>query len=176
VRAYARTLSPSAAAIEAGYGRKSASKRAWRLLRRPEVREAIDRLQEQRLSHENLSAQRVLQELARVAFADLRGLVDSEGRLKPVSEWTPEQGAAVAQCDVILGNADMGDHRRDRVVRVKGWDKTKALEMLAKHFSLLADKTEISGGITISWLPPEADANVVPADDMKRLPPAKDPA
>jgi hypothetical protein len=42
-------------------------------------------------------------------------------------------------------------------------------------FSLLADKTEVTGGITISWLSPEADADVVPADDMKRLPPAKDP-
>jgi phage terminase small subunit len=176
VQAYARSLNATQAAVEAGYATPSARKRGWRLMRRPEIRNAVARLQEQRLSDENISAARTLEELRRVAFADIRGVFDAEGRLKPVADWTPEQGAAVAQCEVIWGDADLGHHRRDRVVRVRTWDKVKALELLAKHFALLADKTEVSGSITISWLPPEADANVVPADDVKRLPPAKDPA
>jgi len=45
-----------------------------------------------------------------------------------------------------------------------------------KHFSLLVDRAEVSGGITISWLPAEANGEVVSAGDVKRLPPAKDPA
>jgi phage terminase small subunit len=172
VRAYVRTLSPSAAAVEAGYPKKSAGKRAWYLLRRPEIRDAISRLQEQRLADEGLSAARVLEELRRVAFADIRSLYDDQGRLKPVSEWTPEDAAAVAQCEVIVGNADAGDRRRDRVVRVKAWDKTKALELLARHFALLTDKAEVSGQITISWLPsePAPPVETVEAEDVRRLP------
>jgi hypothetical protein len=58
---------------------------------------------------------------------------------------------------------------------VKAWDKVKALELLAKHFALLVDKTEVTGGITISWLPAVGNGDVVPADVVKRLPSAKRP-
>jgi phage terminase small subunit len=163
-------LSPTAAAVEAGYPKKSAGKRAWYLMRRPEIREAISQLQEERLADADLSAARVLEELRRVAFADFRALFDTKGRLKPVSEWMPEQAAAVAQCEGISGNADAGDQRHDCVVRVKTWDKTKALEILAKHFGLLMDKTEVMGGIAISWLPANSEIEVVAAESVQRVP------
>jgi hypothetical protein len=31
------------------------------------------------------------------------------------------------------------------------WDKPKALEMLAKHFGLLLERVEHSGGIELKW-------------------------
>jgi phage terminase small subunit len=163
VRAYVRTLSPSAAAIEAGYGKKSAGKRAWHLLRRAEIREAIARLQDQRLSDENLSAARVLQELRRVALADIRSLYNADGTLKNITEWTAEMGAAVQEASVQLGPAGT------RVLKVRFWDKTKALEMLAKHLQLLIERTEVSGGLTISWLPPER-GDVIDAVPLSALP------
>jgi phage terminase small subunit len=170
VRAYARTLSPSAAAVEAGYAKKSAGKRAWYLLRRPEIRDAIAQLQERRLAHENLSAARVLEELRRLAFADLRSLYREDGSLKDIHEWTAEQGSAVQEVSVQQSAAGV------RVLKVRYWDKTKALEMLAKHYKLTAEHTEVSGGITISWLPAETNPDVVPAESVKRLAAAKEPA
>jgi phage terminase small subunit len=176
VRAYVRTLSPSAAAVEAGYGEKSAGKRAWHLLRRREIREAIAALQAQRLADEGLSAQRVLEELRRLAFADVRSLYRDDGTLKDIQEWTAEHGAAVQEVTLQLG--PMGS----KVMKVRLWDKAKSLELLCKHFQLTADRTEVSGGITISWLPPEGAApqavegEIVPMNGVKRLPPAKDPA
>jgi phage terminase small subunit len=157
-------LSATAAAVEAGYSRTSANKRGWYLLRRPEIREAVARLQKQRVCDEDISAKRTLEELRRVALADIRSLYSADGTLKPIHEWTAEQGSAVQEASIQLGPAGT------RVLKVRFWDKTKALEMLAKHLQLLVERTEISGGLTISWLPPER-ADVVDAAPAPALPP-----
>jgi phage terminase small subunit len=143
-------------------------------MQRPEIRQAIGDAQARRLADGELSALRVLEELRRVAFADVRRLYDEDGRLRPVKEWAEEDAAALAQFEVLTGSGSGGGAKPDRVLKVRMWDKTKALELLAKHFALLVDKTEVNGGITVSWLPAEANAEVVRAQDVKRLLPAKD--
>jgi phage terminase small subunit len=177
VRAYAKSLNGTQAALDAGYSvqgnRQKASQIAWRVMKHPEVRKAIDGLQERSKLDNSLSAQRVLEELRRIAFVDVRELYDEDGVLKPIKQWSNEHGAAVQQLDVVSnGNADKGDGKRDRVLKVRTWDKTKALEMLAKHYALTVERTEISGGITVSWLPPEsAPAPVVEGTVVRALPP-----
>jgi hypothetical protein len=114
-----------------------------------------------------VSSQRVLEELRRLALADFRSFYREDGTLKPIAEWTAEMGAAVQEVTVQLGPAGT------RVLKARFWDKTKALEMLAKHLALLVERTEVSGGLTISWLPPERgeviDAESQPAS--RALPP-----
>lgn len=180
VRAYAQSLNATQAAMDAGYcstSAKTASQAAWRVMRLPEVRAAIEALRARASMDDTLNAQRVLEELRRLAFADVRGLYDDHGQLKPIVEWTQEQGSAVQEVQVALGPAG------SKVLKVRYWDKTKALEMLAKHLSLLVEKTEVSGGITISWLPPEGAPSPVatPAVEgevvasSRALPPVGDP-
>lgn len=53
-----------------------------------------------------LTADRVLEELRRVAFLDPRGFRDERGRLKPMNELTPDQAAALESHQVV--------HRCDR--------------------------------------------------------------
>jgi phage terminase small subunit len=179
VRAYAKTLNGTQAVLDAGYAakdRQQASQTAWRVMKNPQVREAIQGLEERGKLDNSLSAKRVLEELRRIAFVDVRELYDDEGRLKPIKDWSSEHGAAVQQLDVVSnGNADKGDGKRDRVLKVRTWDKTKALEMLAKHYALTVERTEISGGITVSWLPPQAAATpVVEGTVVKALGPGDD--
>ncbi len=100
---------------------------------------------------EELTAKRVLEELRRLAFADIRGLFTEEGNLKPLHTLTPEQAAAIASFEIVTKNVTAGDGHVDTVCKIKAWDKTRSLEMLAKHFALLTEKIEHSGGIDIKW-------------------------
>ena len=102
-----------------------------------------------------LTAQRVLLEMARLAFVDARSFWDETGNLKPFSELTADQGAALAGFEAIIKNAKAGDGITDEIHKIKIWDKPRALEMLAKHFGLLTDKVEHSGDIEISWKSPQ---------------------
>lgn len=48
-----------------------------------------------------LAASRVLEEIRRVAFADVRRLFDEFGNVKPISEWTDDEPAAIASIQMV---------------------------------------------------------------------------
>ena len=171
VRAYAKTLNATQAAVDAGYAggdRDRCSQAAWRVMKQPEVRAAIEGLKERATLDGTLSAKRVLEELRRLAFCDLRSLYGDDGHIKPLKDWTAEQGSTIQEAHVAMVNGTP-------VLKVRFWDKTKALEMLAKHYTLTSEKTELTGTITISWLAPERDVPpTVEGEVVKALPPAQD--
>lgn len=103
------------------------------------------------VKREALSATRVLEELRRLAFADVGVLFDKDGNIRPIHELTREERASIAGLETVIKNAAAGDGHTDRVLKVKTWDKPRALEMLAKHFGLLTEKVEHSGGLQIEW-------------------------
>lgn len=124
-----------------GAGRKL-GKRTPQVLVRVQARE-------QYLAEEGLNARRVLEEYVRLALVDIRSFFDENGNLVPMAQWTPQMGASVAQMEVVIKNAAAGDGITDRIFKFKLWDKTRALEALAKHFGLLTEKVEHSGGLVI---------------------------
>jgi phage terminase small subunit len=87
---------------------------------------------------EMVDPDRVLQEAARLAMADVRALYDEDGKIKPMKDWPDDLAAAVGGFEVVKGNVDKGDGQYDQVVKLKVWEKTKALEMLFKHLNLYA--------------------------------------
>lgn len=94
---------------------------------------------------------RALREAARLAYSDPRELFDAAGQLRPVKDWPDALAAAIGSIEVVKRNVDSADGKTDDVIKVKVWDKPKALEMLFKHLGLLTEKLEHSGGITIKW-------------------------
>lgn len=106
---------------------------------------AREEAQRKYLEAEGLSAVRVLEELRRLAFSDIRSLFDEKGNLRRLKDLTPEQAAAIASVEVVTRNITAGDDQLDTIHKLKVWDKPKALEMLAKHFKLLTEKIEVSG-------------------------------
>lgn len=93
----------------------------------------------------------MLEEYRRLAFTDTRAFFDEAGNLKPFSELTAEQGSALASFEVLIKNAKAGDGETDTVHKIRLWDKTKALDSLAKHFGLLKEGLDVSGTVTIAW-------------------------
>lgn len=151
VAEYPIDLNGAAAAVRAGYAKGSAKVTASRLLKKPEIKAALQDKVEQHVAavaeataSTDLTAARVLEELRRIAFSDPRALFDAQGNLKPIQDLTAEQAAAIGSFEVLIKNAKGNDGAMDLVHKFKLWDKPKALEMLAKHFMLLIERVEIT--------------------------------
>lgn len=151
VAEYLIDLNATQAAIRSGYSKKTAASQAFDLLRKPEIAAAIEAGKAKQLAHADLSAARVLEEMRRLAFLDTRSFFYDDGNLKPMSELSEEQGAALAGVEVIIKNAKAGDGVTDEIHKIKLWDKPRTLEMLAKHFGLLKETVDVQGGLTIAW-------------------------
>lgn len=151
VAEYLIDLNGKQAAIRAGYSPNSAEVQASQLLSNPKVAEAVAKGKARQLDKAELSAVRVLEEIRRLGFADVRKLFTADGNLKPIHELGDDEAAAIASLEIVKKNLAAGDGQTDTVHKLKTWDKTRSLEMLAKHFGLLVDKLEHSGEVTYKW-------------------------
>ena len=123
------------AARRAGYSAKSAAGRGSRLLRSPAVAAAIEKAQDQRAARTQVSADRVVTELAKVAFGDPRRLFSwgpSGIELRESSELTEAEAALVSEVSETRTAA--GGTRR-----VKLHCKLTALNALGKHLGLFGN-------------------------------------
>ncbi len=149
VAEYLVDLNATQAAIRAGYSVKSAARIGVELLNKTQVREAIAANQAKRAQRVEITADRVVSELARIAFADPRDLMEwgpSGVKLKDSADLTKEQAASVAEVSETT-TKDGGS------LKLKKHDKVKALELLGRHMGMFKDKveTEVSGGLVITW-------------------------
>ena len=129
VEEYLIDLNGYRAAVRAGYAEKWARHIASRLLRKPEIAAAVEKAKEERRERLRITADRVLAELARLAFADIgRFLVrDEQGLwLTDTSELSPDDRAAVAAIEVSA----------DGKGRVRLHNKLRALDAIARHLGL----------------------------------------
>lgn len=152
VAEYLIDLNGTQAAIRAGYSPKTAATQAEALLRKPDIAASVTAHKAKQLERADLTATRVLEELRRLAFSDVRQLFDNDGNLKPLHTLSAEDSACIAGLEVIIKNAEAGDGKTDKVHKIKIWDKTKTLDSLAKHFGLLTEKVEHSGEVGFRWL------------------------
>ena|ERR1051326_3150164 len=99
VREYLADRNGTRAAIAAGYAPKSASVTSCRLLRNAKVQAEVSEFTEQRLERLEVTADAVIQELAKVAFANIGDYltVGTDGNISvDISRITPVQAAALA--------------------------------------------------------------------------------
>lgn len=94
--AYARTLHGTNAAIEAGYSPASAHVTASRLLSDAKFYEECMELVDKSQKKAVLTLERLDQEIARLAFGDVRKLYDDSGNMLPVNQWSDDDAATVA--------------------------------------------------------------------------------
>lgn len=115
------------AAIAAGYSPKTAYSLGQRLLKNVEVSGQLADSARKLAESTGLNSERVLQEVARIAYADPRRFYRPNGTLKPMIEWDDDMGAAVAAIEV---------DQKGQTTRVKFWDKNVALGKALKHLGL----------------------------------------
>jgi phage terminase small subunit len=144
VEEYVICLNATKAAEVAGYSKRTADKQGTQLLAIPSIAKAIQAKQEKLEKKSELKAERVLNEIARLAFSDLRKAFDERGGLKPVHELDDDTAAAVASIEVIEERNKEGEII-GFTKKLKLWDKNKAIDNACKHLGLTKDKLELTG-------------------------------
>ena len=140
VEEYLIDLNATQAAIRAGYSPKTANEQGARLLVNVSIQKAISRAMTARSNRTNISQDRVVNELAKIAFMNIADLIDQHGNLRDnVSrddmagiEWIRSKGVETENGYV-----------RETGFRVTS--KLKALELLGRHLGMFTDRVELSG-------------------------------
>ena len=140
VEEYLVDLNATQAAIRAGYSKRTARQVGAENLTKPVIAEAPGKALEKRSQRTEITQDRVLRELAAIAFSDPRKPFDEAGNLRPIGELDEETASALAGVDVetIAGSAAI-------TAKIKRWDKPKALELLGRHLGMFPTKVEHSG-------------------------------
>nr|DAW31648.1 MAG TPA: Terminase small subunit [Caudoviricetes sp.] len=132
---YLVDLNATQAAIRAGYSPKTAKDIASQNLAKLNIRIEIDKRMAERSKRVGMNADRVLQELGKLAFVKIEDVIDFEtGRIKPTA--TSDDLAAIQSIKIKPG--EYGTERE-----IKFYDKKATLELLGKHLGLWTDKQEI---------------------------------
>ena len=140
------------AAIRAGYSAKTAEATAARLLRNVKVQAEIARRQKDLQRRTEVSQERVVKELARVAFADATDYVQVETRTVEKNDGTELSYQTVTLTETAELSADQraaiaGIKQGTNGVEVKLHDKIKALELLGRHIGMFNDKLEVKATV-----------------------------
>lgn len=149
---YIKDLNGAAAARRIGIGAGSARSEACRMLAEPEVQELIADLLAERKAAAKVDAERVLAELAALAFFDPAHAYDEErNQLKGMHEIPVHVRKAIAGVEVFEEFEGRGDERTfiGNTVKVKFTDRGAHLERLMKHLGMLKETLEVKGAIGI---------------------------
>jgi len=140
VAEYLKDRNAKQAAIRAGYSERTAESQASRLLRNVKVKAEVDKHMQAVVNRLEISAERVLKERARLAFFDVRKLLDAAGNPLPLQKLDDDTAAAIAGIDVQETGG--GDEVVSLIKKYKLADKNASLTALEKHLGLYKDGTD----------------------------------
>jgi phage terminase small subunit len=139
VKEYLVDFNATQAAIRAGYSPKIARSQGSFLLTNHDIQSAIKVETDKRANRLEITADKVLSEIARLAFSDARKLFDSNGDLIPIHLLDDDTAVTIAGIEVT--EIDTGEGKPlTRLKKIKRWDKTKNLELLGRTLALFTDK------------------------------------
>jgi phage terminase small subunit len=111
------------------------------------VREEVDRQIAAQQKRTQLNSDRVLQELWRLGTVDIRQAFNADGSMKRIHDIPEDVARAVAgiETDELFDGAGKEREQVGFTRKIKLTDKTRALELLGRHFKMFTDKIEVSG-------------------------------
>jgi phage terminase small subunit len=137
---YLIDLNATQAAIRAGYSPETAKSIGSENLTKPDIRAYIDKEIAKQSKRTGINADRVLRELAKVAFANAADVVDRKTGM--VREDAPaEDTAAIQSIRIKRFNSEEGEIIESDV---KLSDKLKALELIGKHLGMFQNNLNVS--------------------------------
>ena len=143
---YMIDLNLTQAAVRAGYSKKSAQRISMALIIKSHVAEYIQKLMDKRSKETEIEANRVINELAKLAFANMKHYAKfgPDGvQLTDSEELTDDQLAAISEVSET-------ETKDGGTKRFKLHDKLKALELLGRHLGIFEkDKTPVNVNIGV---------------------------
>jgi phage terminase small subunit len=162
VAEYLIDLNATQAAIRSGYSEATAYSQGQRLLKHVEIATAVQEAMAKRADRTEITADRVMLELAKLGFANMADYmrVGSDG--DPYLDFgglSRDQAAALVEVTVEDFKEGRGDNARDvRRVKFKLADKRAALVDIGKHLGMFKSQVEHSGRIEHGMTPEAARA------------------
>lgn len=135
---YLIDLNATQAAIRAGYSAKTACEQGARLLANVKIQGTIAEHMAERSKRTGVNQDRIVRELAKIAFVNLTDIVDEEGRIR--SNATDEDLSCLESIKYKESSSETGDSV-EREVKIAS--KLKALELLGKHVGMWNDKLNV---------------------------------
>lgn len=139
---YLIDLNATQAAIRAGYSPRTAEQAASRLLTIVKVSDEIAREMAERSKRTGINQDRVVKELAKLAFVNIADVVDLENATVRISA-TDEDLACIQS--VKIKPSEFGTERE-----IKLYDKKASLELLGRHLGMFKDKLEVEADMDLN--------------------------
>ena len=141
VEEYLIDLNATQAAIRAGYSVASAKEIACENLTKPNIQEAIAKAMAERSKRTGISQDRVVQELAKLAFVNISDVVDLDTCM--VKDTATEEDLACIQ-SIKIKPTEFGYERE-----IKFYDKKGSLESLGKHLGMYDNKLNVNLNVPV---------------------------
>lgn len=147
---YLIDLNGAQAAIRAGYSKKTAARIAIELLNKTHVAIYLSKLREKQSERTEITADKVLAELAAIAFTDHTELARViHKQITDIETGTTAECAVVDWADTdklsAMAKKSISSIKRGRNgVEVSSYDKIRALELIGKHIGMFNDKKDES--------------------------------
>jgi phage terminase small subunit len=142
-----------AAAAKAGYANPRVQGK--RLIQRPKVLQLIGKMLQDRMRRAEVTADRVLREIARIAFLDPAGAFDAEGHVLNPPDMPEEVRRALAGFDIEYEqhreDPESGWQSRGKKVKVRFWSKDENLDRCAKHVGILKELAPNVNFVSVDW-------------------------
>jgi phage terminase small subunit len=141
IKYYVKTRNATEAAKLAGYSEDSARQIGAENLSKPSIRDAIDHELEKIQKKIGIDTETIINELKKIALSDIKKAAKwTEGSVSliPSDQIPDDVSAAIAE--VSQQSGEFGSS-----VKIKNYDKIRALELLGKHLKMFSDKVEVSG-------------------------------
>lgn len=145
VEEYLIDLNATQAAIRAGYSAQTAQEQSSRLLSNVMVQKEISQAMAERSKRTGVNQDRIVLELARIAFVNAADVIDSENATVKAGA-TADDTAAIQSVKVKVIPTKEGEGV-EREIRLN--DKLKALELLGKHLGMWNDKLDLNVNIPV---------------------------
>lgn len=142
---YLIDLNATQAAIRAGYSVKTANEQGARLLANVSIQSEISRNMAERSRRTGVNQDRVVMELAKIAFVNAADVIDSDDATIKAGA-TADDTAAIQSVKVKVIPTKEGEGV-EREIRLN--DKLKALELLGKHLGMWNDKLDVNVNIPV---------------------------
>lgn len=141
---YLIDLNATQAAIRAGYSVKTANEQGAQNLAKVSIQQAIAEQMADRSRRTGVNQDRIVLELARIAFAKITDIVDSEGKIKSMAT---DDDLACIESVKYKGSESETSSSVEREVKLSS--KLKALELLGKHLGMWNDKLDVNVSIPV---------------------------
>ena len=115
--------------------------RPTRLLQEPQAAQYLEERRRAMTERTDIDAARVMKELAKIGFSDIRSLFDEYGRLRPIHDLSPEVAATIASVDVIVKDKEGEAHCQ--IHKIKLWNKLDALDKIGKQLGMFREQRDV---------------------------------